>query len=50
MALCIYAFWQFGFLQCDKCINAFQHHVKCHFDITTEYLLEYWAIYNKKLT
>ena len=31
-------------------INAFQHHVKCHFDITTEYLLEYWAIYNKKLT
>ena len=21
-------------------INAFQHHVKCHFDITTEYLLE----------
>ena len=31
-------------------INAFQHHVKCHFDITTEYLLEYWAIYNRKLT
>ena len=31
-------------------INAFQHHVKCHFDITTEYLLKYWAIYNKKLT
>ena len=31
-------------------INAFQHHVKCHFDITTEYLLEYWAIYNKTLT
>ena len=21
-------------------INALQHHVKCHFDITTEYLLE----------
>ena len=31
-------------------INAFQHHVKCHFDITTKYLLEYWAIYNNKLT
>ena len=33
MALCIYAFWQFGFLQCDKCINAFQHHVKCQLPI-----------------
>ena len=50
MALCIYAFWQFGVMQCDIVINAFQHHVKCHFDIITSYLLEYWTIYNKKLT
>ena len=25
-------------------INAFQHHVKCHFDITTKYLLDAQAL------
>ena len=45
-----YAFWQFGVMQCDKCKNAFRHHVKCQSGIIATYLLELYSNYNDTTT